>query len=222
MAADAPLDVLKSRLVRYARFVEEMIEKSKKALATRQVALLQDIIDVDEPQANEFEMDLEEQCTAYIAQHQPMARDLRTALMVLRITNDLERIGDHAVNIAEAVEAHLIDGGSLQPDAGVIGMYAETISMVDCAIRAFVENDAGLGQKVCATDSTVDTLATEILERLSTSMTNDPRSVSASLASLKIAANLERIADLSTNIGEDVIYMTEGRVIKHNRPQDKQ
>jgi phosphate transport system protein len=85
-----------------------------------------------------------------------------------------------------------------------------------------VENDAGLGQKVCATDSTVDTLATEILERLSTSMTNDPRSVSASLASLKIAANLERIADLSTNIGEDVIYMTEGRVIKHNRPQDKQ
>jgi phosphate transport system protein len=222
MALDAPLDVLKSRLVQYARFVEEMIEKSKKALATRQVALLQDIIDVDEPQANEFEMDLEEQCTAYIAQHQPMARDLRTALMVLRITNDLERIGDHAVNIAEAVEAHLIDGGSLQPDAGVIGMYAETISMVDCAIRAFVENDAGLGQKVCATDSTVDTLATEILERLSTSMTNDPRSVSASLASLKIAANLERIADLSTNIGEDVIYMTEGRVIKHNRPQDKQ
>jgi phosphate transport system protein len=222
MTSVAPLDVLKSRLVQYARFVEAMIEKSKKALATRQAALLKDIIAVDEPQANEFEIDLEERCTAYIAQHQPMARDLRTALMVLRITNDLERIGDHAVNIAEAVEAHLMNGGSSRPDEGVLRMYAETIVMVECAIRSFVENNAGLGQRVCATDPTVDTLATEVLERLSASMTSDPQSVPASLASLKIAANLERIADLSTNIGEDVIYMTEGRVIKHNRPQDRQ
>jgi phosphate transport system protein len=101
-------------------------------------------------------------------------------------------------------------------------MFEETILMVDCAIRAFIGEDARLGQKVCETDNTVDTMATDILERLSTAMTNEPPTIPQSLATLKIAANLERIADLSTNIGEDVIYMTEGRVIKHHRQEEKQ
>ena len=97
------LDALKARLVAYARFVEDMIEKSKKALVARQVEMLREIIDSDEPRANEFEMDLEEECTSLIAQHQPMAHDLRTMLMILRITNDLERIADLSTNIGEDV-----------------------------------------------------------------------------------------------------------------------
>jgi phosphate transport system protein len=217
----AMVDELKARLVTYARFVEEMIRKSKHALTEGKPDLLDEIIDVDEPRANRYEMDLEEQATSLIAQHQPMARDLRTILMVLRINNDLERIGDHAVNIAEAARDHM-GGAPPQPDAEMLRMFEETISMVDCAIQAFIGEDAGLGQRVCETDNTVDTMATVILERLSIAMTNDPPTVPRSLATLKIAANLERVADLSTNIGEDVIYMTEGRVIKHHRQEEKQ
>ncbi|MGA2481352.1 MAG: phosphate signaling complex protein PhoU [Spirochaetia bacterium] len=215
------LDALKARLVAYARFVEDMIEKSKKALVAREPDTLKGIIDEDEPKANTFEMDLEEECTSLIAQHQPMARDLRTMLMILRITNDLERIGDHAVNIAEAVRDHL-SGSPPVPDEGLLHMYEETITMVDCAIRAFIDEDAKLGQHVCETDTTVDSLANEILDRLSTSMTLEPAYIPQSLSILKVAANLERIADLSTNIGEDVIYMTEGRVIKHHRQEEQQ
>jgi phosphate transport system protein len=214
------VDELKARLVTYARFVEEMIRKSKHALTEGKPDLLAEIIDSDEPRANDYEMDLEEQSTSLIAQHQPMARDLRTILMVLRITNDLERIGDHAVNIAEAARDHL-EVTSPQPDTEMLRMFEETINMVDCAIRAFIGEDAGLGQKVCETDNTVDALATDILERLSVAMTKDPSTIPQGLATLKIAANLERVADLSTNIGEDVIYMAEGRVIKHHRQEEK-
>ena len=214
------LDALKGRLVSYGRFVQDMIEKSRQALATRQTGLLDDIISRDEPRANESEMDLEEECTSLIAQHQPMARDLRAILMILRITNGLERIADHAVNIAEAVSDH-VTGSSPAPDPEMMEMFDETIRMLDESLRAFVDEDAALGLKVCEADNTIDARATAILDRLSSSMTQDPPSIPRSLAVLKISANLERVADISTNIGEDVIYMTEGRVIKHHR-QDAQ
>jgi phosphate transport system protein len=210
------LETLKTRLVAYARFVEEMIEKSRKALVARDPALLGQIIEVDEPKANTLEMELEEDCTSLIAQHQPMARELRTMLMILRITNDLERIGDHAVNIAEAVRDHLAEAAR-PTDPALLSMFDETISMVDCAIRSFIGDDAALGQHVCETDTTVDSLASGILERLSAAMTKEPGRIPESLSLLKVAGNLERVADLSTNIGEDVIYMAEGRVIKHHR-----
>jgi len=212
------MDDLKARLAGYGQFVQGMIEKSRQALVSRQGRLPREIVESDEPRANRTEIELQAECTSLIARHQPMARDLRTILMVLGITNDLERIADHAVNIAEAVGEH-IDGTSLQPDEAVLKMFEETSSMVDGAIRAFITGDAALGQKVCASDAAVDDLATSILEGLSASMTSRPSTVSENLALLKIAGNLERIADLSTNIGEDVIYMTEGRVIKHHQEE---
>jgi len=215
----AQLAALKERLVTYARFVGEMIGKSKTALADRRWDVLDDIIGQDEHRANESEMDLEEQATSLIAQHQPMARELRTVLMVLHITTDLERMADHAVNIAEAVREHL-EQPTRPPDGEVMRMFDVTIGMVDDGIRAFIEEDAPLGQKVCETDVTVDALATGILERLSAQMTREPSFIPQSLALLKVAANLERIADLSTNIGEDVIYMAQGRVIKHHRQDE--
>ena len=213
------MDELKARLVAYGQFVQQMIEKSRAALVARQPELPHEIIETDEPRANRTEIELEAECTSLIARHQPMARDLRTILMVMGITNDLERMADHAVNIAEAVGDH-INGTSLLPGNAVLRMFEETISMVDGSIRAFINEDAALGQKVCESDNTVDELATSILEGLSASMTKVPASVPQSLALLKIAGNLERVADLSTNIGEDVIYMTEGRVIKHHQEED--
>ncbi len=101
------LSQLKERLVAYARLVQDMINKCRRALAGRERGLLDDIIGRDEPRANESEMDLEEQGTSLIAQHHPMAHELRTVLMILHITTDLERMADHAVNIAEAVSEHI-------------------------------------------------------------------------------------------------------------------
>jgi phosphate transport system protein len=214
------LTPLRNNLVTYARFVEQMISKSRDALIDRRRDLLEDIIGRDEARANESEMDLEAEGTSLIAQHQPMARDLRTVLMILHITTDLERMADHAVNIAETVREHL-EGAATPPDSEVIRMFAVTLGMVGKAITAFLDEDALLGQRVCETDSEVDTLAARILERLSGTMTLEPATVAHNLAFLKVAANLERIADLSTNIGEDVIYMVQGRVIKHNREQEE-
>ena len=168
------MDELKARLVAYGQFVQEMIEKSRRALVARQPELPREIIETDEPRANQTEIDLEAECTSLIARHQPMAKDLRTILMVLGITNDLERMADHSVNIAEAVGDH-INGTSLRPDDSVLRMFEETIHMVDGAIRAFIDEDAALGQKVCESDNTVDELATRILEGLSASMTQRRR-----------------------------------------------
>jgi phosphate transport system protein len=183
------MDALKERLAVYARFVEEMIVRSRTALVEQQPDIQSGIIEEDEPRANRYEM-------------------------------DLERIADHAVNIALSVR-ELLAGFPPPPADALPRMFEETIIMVDCAIRSFIGGDAALGQKVCETDTSVDTLATGILERVSASMSKSAASVSQSLAVLKIAGNLERIADLSTNIGEDVIYMTEGRVIKHHREEQQ-
>ena len=151
------IDELVSRLVAYGQFVQAMIEKSRRALVSREPGLPREIIDRDEPQANKTEIELEAECVSLIARHQPMARELRTILMVSSITNDLERMADHAVNIAEAVADHIHDP-SLKPEDSILEMFDKTIRMVDGAIRAFSNQDAALGQSVCQSDNAVDEL----------------------------------------------------------------
>lgn len=216
----AQIDDLKARVVAYARLVEDMIEQCRSSLQKRTTEDLDEVVEKQETRANEFEMELEEECTSLIAQHQPMAKELRTILMVRSMTNDLERMADHAVNIAEAA-LECIGLSTAQPDEDLLRLFGDTIGMVDSAVRSFIDANAALGREVCEADATVDQLASEILERVSVSMTRDPFTIEQSLCVLKIAGNLERIADLSTNIGEDVIYMTEGRVIKHNRVEER-
>jgi phosphate transport system protein len=208
---------LKDRLIAYARLVEEMILRCRAALLEGQPELLAVVIEEDEPHANAFEVEMEEECTSVIAQHQPMARELRTLLMILRITKDLERIADHAVNIAESVGR--LPGEELPFLPDLRRMFDAALDMLDCAIRSFIESDTALGQRVCRCDEEVDRLAVAILERTTAAMAGGTAAVAQSLAALKLAGNLERIADLATNIGEDVIYMEEGRVIKHHHEE---
>jgi phosphate transport system protein len=210
------IEDLKARLVVYARYVEEMIEMSVQAFFEAKPDSLSEIIEVREKRVNETELDLEQECTVLIAQYQPRARDLRTILMILGMTNDLERIGDHAVNIAEAGLHHL-ERSHVKPPADVRKMADEAIRMVDQSIQAFISEGVDLAQRVCVNDNVVDDLATGILQELLSVMENDPKTIEQNLSILKIAANLERIADLSTNICEDVIYLVEGRVIKHHK-----
>lgn len=207
---------LTGRLVGYARLVEDMIERSTAALESRDPTALDEVIGPLEDRANAFEVDLEAAAVALIAQFQPEARDLRAVLMVLGIANDLERLGDHAVNIAPAGR-QLLAGSAVRDVGSVPRMARAAVRMIDDAIAAFIAGDAALARRVCESDQAVDDMADGILRETVAVMAADPARIEAGLAVLRVAGNLERVADLATNLGEDVIYLIEGRVIKHRR-----
>ena len=209
---------LRKELIEYATHVEGMINKSITGLMRKDPAILNDVIGKDEPLSNETEITIEELCTTMIAQYQPRAKDLRTVLMVMKINNDLERAGDHAVNIAES-SLYLIERPAIKPLLDIPRMAEEAVMMLKDAIDAFIKEDAVMAAMVCERDTIVDNLGQQILRELITFMGADPTTIERSMRLLNIARNLERIGDLSTNISEDVIFMTEGRVIKHHKDQ---
>ncbi len=210
---------LRKELIESATHVEGMIDKSITGLMRKDSTLLTEVIEKDEPKANDSEISIEELCTTMIAQYEPRAKDLRTILMVMKMNNDLERVGDHAVNIAEC-SLFLIERPSLKPLLDIPRMAEESVGMLKDAIEAFIREDALLAAMVCERDNIVDNLGQQILRELITFMGADPSTIERSMRLLNIARNLERIGDLSTNISEDVIFMVEGRVIKHHRDQE--
>jgi phosphate transport system protein len=212
---EAKLSELRRELIEYGTLVEGMINSSIQGLAKKDRQLLQMVIDKDEPRANAKEIELDEFCAGIIAQYEPRAKDLRTVLMILKMNNDLERIADHAVNISES-GLFLIERPFVKPLIDVPRMAEVSINMLKDSISAFINEDAALARDVCKRDSVVDGLANQILRELITFMIADPETIERALYLLKIARDLERTADLSTNICEDVIYMVEGRVIKHH------
>ncbi len=209
------LTELKRELVEYAGHVERMIEKSVRGLMHKDHQLLEEVISGDEERANRVEIELDERCIALIAQFEPRAKELRTILMILKMNNDLERVGDHAVNISECAR-YLIDRPQVKALIDIPRMAEQTISMLKDSINSFIEEDAQLAKSVCERDTIVDNLRDQIQRELITYMTSDPTTIERSLKLTGIARNLERIADLSTNICEDVIFMVEGRIIKHH------
>jgi phosphate transport system protein len=208
------LTELRRQLIEYANHVEAMIDGSIRGLSRRDGEVLSAIIGKYEAKANREEIAIEEACIEIIAKYEPRARDLRTVLMVLKINNDLERLADHAVNSAES-GLFLIDQPFLKPLIDIPRMAEVANAMLKDSIIAFISEDSLLAQKVCERDNLVDALASQILRELITFMISDPTTIERALHLLKIARNLERTADLSTNICEDVIYMVEGRIIKH-------
>ena len=212
---DEKLITLKRNLVEYAAHVENMIEESTRGLIARDRELLDKVVSEDEQRANDYEIDIEEDCVNLIAQFEPKAKDLRTILMILKMNNDLERMGDHAVNIAEDA-MYLIERPKVKELIDIPRMTDKTMQMLKNSIDAFIREDVDLARDVCEQDSIVDNLRDQITRELITYMTSDPTTIERALRLSSIARNLERIADLSTNIGEDVIFMVKGRVIKHH------
>jgi phosphate transport system protein len=210
---------LRKELIESATHVEGMIDKSITGLMRKDLTLLTEVIEKDELKANDSEISIEELCTTMIAQYEPRAKDLRTILMVMKMNNDLERVGDHAVNIAEC-SLFLIERPSLKPLLDIPRMAEESVGMLKDSIDAFIKEDSLLAAMVCERDNIVDNLGQQILRELITFMGADSTTIERSMRLLNIARNLERIGDLSTNISEDVIFMVEGRVIKHHRDQE--
>lgn len=213
---DMKLLALKKALIDYASLIENMIDKVMRGLLKKENVLLQELIEHDEPKTNQLELEVEELGTTLIAQYEPKAKDLRIVLMVLKINNDLERIGDHLVNIAESA-LYLIERPQVKPLIDIPKMGDLVVKMLKDSITAFVNEDAKLAQSVCEQDSMVDNLLEQVIRELITYMTSDPKTIERSLHLIRIAHNLERIADLSTNISEDVIFIVDGRVIKHGK-----
>jgi phosphate transport system protein len=211
---------LKKELIEFATLVETMIMKSVKGLLKKEKTLLQEVIEELEPNANTLEIKIEELCVSIIAQYQPRARELRTVLMIFKMASDIERMGDHAVNIADS-GLFLITKQPVKPLIDIPRMADETIRSVVDAIKAFINEDAALSKNVCERDDTIDGLQTQIFRELTTFMTSDPATVERALYLIRISNNLERIADLATNISEDVIFMVEGKVIKHHQEDNQ-
>ena len=207
------LEKLKRVLLSLCALVEEQVERAVLALLERDAAAAQLVVERDAA-VDRHEVELEEECLKALALHQPVACDLRFIVAVLKMNNDLERIGDMAVNIAR--KAVTIAGYTdLEIPFDLAGMWEKSHAMLHDAIDALVNRDARLAQRVCASDSEVNRWKRQIRGEVEVRLRARPERIPAWLALLAAARNLERIADHAVNIAEDVIYLVEGRIIRH-------
>ncbi len=212
--------ILKEQLLRMANIAEDMVKKSTKALTEKNEKLAKEVIENDEPKVNKLEIVIDENAIETIALFQPEAKDLRTVAMIMKINSDLERVGDLSTNIAQFA-LQLIPKPNVKPYIDLPRMVNTAIKMLDDAISAFVSQDAELARDVCKRDDIVDGLNQQIIRELITFMMSDPRTIDRSLRIIRISENIERIADLATNIGEDVVYIVQSKVIKHHAEENK-
>ncbi|GMV07894.1 MAG: phosphate transport system regulatory protein PhoU [Gemmatimonadota bacterium] len=207
------LDTLQKRLMEMAGIVERIVARAIEAVLDRDPAVAPAVMDEDD-RVDELEVEIDARVMELLALHQPMASDLRQIIATNKVANDLERMGDHAVNMAKAAR-RLSDTAPL-PELRELREMAEiTKEMLADALAAFVTRNAGTARMVCITDDKVDNLRRSLFRILVTHMLEDPKRIGGALELLLVSQNLERIADLSTNISEDVVFLVEGRTIKH-------
>ncbi len=210
---DQELDQLKQDLLKMATLSETAVGKSILSVTTRDSDLAREVIS-DDITLNRMELAIEEQAFKLLALRQPLATDLRLTTAAMRIATELERIGDQAVNISErALELNSRPPLQLPIDLKVMADMA--LGMVRTSIDAFVQQDPKLAIKVCQRDVEVDLLDDEYIQKILDCMIKESRWVTRLHHFIIIVRNLERIADLATNIAEDIVFIVEGRVIKH-------
>lgn len=197
-----------------ALFSEEMIAKSVRALKEKSAAMAREVVETDE-RVDEMEIEIDNSCIRILALYQPEAKDLRTVLMVLKINNELERIGDHAVNIAEQA-VYLADKPSVKPLIDIPRMAEYAIDMLKNSLDSFVNKNSDLAVEVCKKDDDVDDLYEQVIRELVTYMLEDPTTIERALSLILVGGNLERVADLATNIAEDTYYIVQGKTMKHH------
>lgn len=210
------LQELKDKLFAFSALASSMIDKSVRAIVAKDPGLARQVIQVDELAANEYDHAIERETINFIALYQPEARMLRSVYMYAKIGSDLERLADHAVNIAESAE-YLIERPDIKPYVDIPRMSEQSQTMLADAMTAFSTQNTGLALDVVERDDTVDSLSQQVLRELLTYMMADPTTIDRALQILRVAGNLERVADLATNIAEDVVFTTTGRLIRHNR-----
>ena len=208
------LAALKQRLLDMSGRSEELVEMAVDALLTRDKEKADAVIQGDR-EIDLLEVEVEGLAIELLALQQPMARDLRFLVSTIRVSSDLERVGDHAVNIAQSALRMIAIRSAIVPDPEIEDMARRARRMLSDALDAFVRADGQLGREVCKADDQVDALHDSLFRILLTHMMADARMINPSLELLLVSRNLERVADLATNIGEDAVFLAEGKSIKH-------
>jgi len=207
------LDALKQTLLAMGALVEDQIRRVMRALVERDDALAREVIERDH-QVNAYDVEVDEKCVELLARYQPAAGDLRFLTTAMKIVTDLERIGDQAVNIAQRA-LELNREPQLKPYIDLPRMAAKSQGMMKDSLDAFVARDAGLARDVCARDNEVDALKEQVFRELLTFMMSDPKTIARALHLILVSRFLERVADHATNIAEMVVYMIEGKIVRH-------
>jgi len=205
---------LKKKISEMASIVEDMIGKSIKSLIDRNMILAQDVINSDD-EVNNMEVEIDNLCIKILALYHPEAEDLRVVTMIMKINNDLERIGDHAVNIAK-MSIPLSEQPPIKPLIDIPRMADKAIEMLKESLDSFMKLDSEMAIQVCIKDDEVDALEPQIVRELMTYVMSDPQLIDRALRLIFIARHLERVADLATNIAEDAFYIATGEVLKHH------
>jgi phosphate transport system protein len=209
------LNELKQRLLDMADLATSLLDLSADALLSRDAEKAEAVLAGDR-QVDALEIEVEELAISLLALQQPMARDLRFIISSIKVSNDLERVGDHAVNIAQSALRLMSNSTVITPVPEIADMARRARAMLGDSLTAFIRADGALGRAVCRADDEVDALHNSVFRILVTHMMADGRAITPSLELLLVGRNLERVADLATNIGEDAVYLAEGKQIKHH------
>ena len=213
---------LKRRLLAMGGLAEERLESAVRAMVERDRALMAAVINGDEA-INRLQVEIDDRCFKLLALRQPMAVDLRVIVAAFKINSDLERIGDLAVNVAEAAERY-VSHPPVKPLIDLPRMADMAQRMLREALHAFVAGNAEAAQRVLEQDDGLDALKNQIFRELLTYMLGDPRTIEPGLDLILVSRHLERVGDHATNIAEDVIFIVEARDVRHHgtdRPTDR-
>ena len=204
---------LNHKLLEMAALVESRVARSVKSLREGDMILAQEVIKSDE-QINAMEIDIDNLCIKILALYQPEAGDLRAVTMIMKVNNDLERIGDHASSISR-IALFMAEYPPVKPLADIPKMADKALEMLRESLDAFVRKDSELAVRVCEKDDEVDSYEPLIVRELMTFVMADPSMLDRALRYIYVARHLERVADLATNIAENAYYMATGEVLKH-------
>ena len=213
---DQELDDLKQKLLRMGAAVENQIQTSLRALVGRDTELAQQVIEND-LRINSLDVQVDEDSIRLLALHQPTAKDLRFITTAMKISTELERMSDLAENIAERA-LELNEEPQLKPYIDIPRMGNWTLRMVKDSLDAFVNRDAALARKVCADDDFVDDLTQQLFRELLSFMLENPKTITRAIRLTFTGKYIERIADHATNVAELVVYLVEGKIIRHTAP----
>ena len=208
------LDQLKRRLLTMGGLAEERVRLAVRALVERDSTAMVEVIDGDND-LNQFHVEIDDRCFKLLALHQPMAGDLRTIVAAVKINSDLERVGDLAVNIAEAAQRY-ITHPPVKPLVDIPRMGTLAQAMLHDALDAFVTGDVRQAQSVLDRDDLLDGLKDQVFRELLTYMLGDTRTIEAGLDLILVSRHLERVGDHATNIAEDVIFIVAARDVRHH------
>ena len=208
------IEALKEQLLRMGGRAEAIVLKAVEALRRRDEVLAREVF-ADDKHVDQLELDIDARCVGLLALQQPLAGDLRFITAALKISNDLERVGDHAVNIAGSA-VRLAREPELQPMVEIPPMAELASGMLHEALDAFVRRDSEAARRICRRDDAVDQLNRQVFAELLGLMREDRGTVSRAMELILVARNLERVADLATNVAEEVVFIAEARVIKHH------